>query len=59
MSIFYADKITTVYSAQNNKIHSDLAALKKKLDRLRKKVILPLQFLFSSNCFMELSVEKQ
>ncbi|KAL1553232.1 nucleolar complex protein 2 [Salvia divinorum] len=31
------DTIVTVYSAQNNKIHSDLAALKKKLDRLRKK----------------------
>ncbi|XP_057798972.1 protein REBELOTE [Salvia miltiorrhiza] len=31
------DKITTVYSAQNNKIQSDLGALKKKLDRLRKK----------------------
>ncbi|XP_042035337.1 nucleolar complex protein 2 homolog, partial [Salvia splendens] len=31
------DKITTVYSAQNNKIQSDIAALKKKLDRLKKK----------------------
>lgn len=31
------DKITTAYSVQNNKIYSDLGALKKKLDRLRKK----------------------
>ncbi|XP_041999481.1 nucleolar complex protein 2 homolog [Salvia splendens] len=31
------DTIVTVYSAQNSKIQSDLSALKKKLDRLRKK----------------------
>ncbi|KAH6760377.1 Noc2p family [Perilla frutescens var. frutescens] len=31
------EEITTAYSAQNKKIHSDLATLKKKLDRLRKK----------------------
>ncbi|KAK6136041.1 hypothetical protein DH2020_030207 [Rehmannia glutinosa] len=37
LSFSFYEIATTTYSAQNKKIHADLAIQKKKLDRLRKK----------------------